>query len=65
MLRHRTRLCRKPDTWWYSREAQDRLAQVIVPDGSVWRYRYDTLGRRVGKQRTAANGVGDADGRPE
>ncbi|MCE0446194.1 hypothetical protein LT493_19485 [Streptomyces tricolor] len=27
------------------------------PDGTVWRYQYDALGRRIGKQRLAENGV--------
>ncbi|MGW5284358.1 putative T7SS-secreted protein [Streptomyces collinus] len=57
VLRQKTRLSRKPDTWRYSWDAEDRLTQVVTPDGTVWRYRYDALGRRVGKQRMAENGV--------
>ncbi|BCM69572.1 MULTISPECIES: putative T7SS-secreted protein [Streptomyces] len=57
VLRQRTRLSRKPDTWRYSWDAEDRLTQVVTPDGTVWRYQYDALGRRIGKQRLAENGV--------
>ncbi|MEU0009561.1 putative T7SS-secreted protein [Streptomyces sp. NPDC006314] len=57
VLRQKTRLSRKPDTWRYSWDAEDRLTQVVTPDGTVWRYQYDALGRRVGKQRIAENGV--------
>ncbi|MFF7976717.1 putative T7SS-secreted protein [Streptomyces sp. NPDC007905] len=57
VLRQKTRLSRKPDTWRYSWDAEDRLTQVTTPDGTVWRYEYDALGRRVGKQRMAENGV--------
>ncbi|MFE1315733.1 putative T7SS-secreted protein [Streptomyces sp. NPDC058755] len=57
VLRQKTRLSRKPDTWRYSWDAEDRLTQVLTPDGTVWRYQYDALGRRVSKQRIADNGV--------
>ncbi|MFI0808116.1 putative T7SS-secreted protein [Streptomyces echinatus] len=57
VLRQKTRLSRKPDTWRYTWDAEDRLTQVVTPDGTVWRYRYDALGRRIGKQRIAENGV--------
>ncbi|MEU7413449.1 putative T7SS-secreted protein [Streptomyces sp. NPDC042638] len=57
VLRQKTRLSRKPDTWRYSWDAEDRLTQVVTPDGTVWRYAYDALGRRVSKQHIAANGV--------
>ncbi|MFI5972698.1 putative T7SS-secreted protein [Streptomyces sp. NPDC051452] len=57
VLRQKTRLSRKPDTWRYSWDAEDRLTRVVTPDGTVWRYEYDALGRRVSKQRIAANGV--------
>ncbi|MEU2135062.1 putative T7SS-secreted protein [Streptomyces sp. NPDC018352] len=55
-LRQRTRLSRKPDTWRYEWDAEDRLAAVITPDGTRWRYRYDPLGRRTAKQRLADDG---------
>ncbi|MFI5681630.1 putative T7SS-secreted protein [Streptomyces cellulosae] len=57
VLRQKTRLSHKPDTWRYSWDAEDRLTQVVTPDGTVWRYQYDALGRRIGKQRIAGNGV--------
>ncbi|MFJ6405457.1 putative T7SS-secreted protein [Streptomyces hydrogenans] len=55
-LRRRTRLSRKPDTWRYEWDAEDRLASVVTPDGTRWRYRYDPLGRRTAKQRLTAEG---------
>ncbi|GAA1149984.1 RHS repeat-associated protein [Kitasatospora gansuensis] len=42
--------------WRYSWDAEDRLVQAVTPDGAVWRYRYDVLGRRVGKTRLADDG---------
>ncbi|MFE0174945.1 DUF6531 domain-containing protein [Streptomyces sp. NPDC059002] len=57
VLRQKTRLSRKPDTWRYAWDAEDRLASVITPDGTHWRYLYDPLGRRIAKQRLAADGV--------
>nr|WP_267887535.1 RHS repeat-associated core domain-containing protein [Streptomyces sp. XY332] len=57
VLRQKTRLSRKPDTWRYTWDAEDRLTSVTTPDGSVWRYRYDALGRRVSKQRLADCGL--------
>ncbi|MFB8401006.1 putative T7SS-secreted protein [Streptomyces sp. NPDC055912] len=53
VLRQKTRLSRKPDTWRYSWDAEDRLTSVVTPDGSVWRYQYDALGRRTSKQLLA------------
>ncbi|MFE3850487.1 putative T7SS-secreted protein [Streptomyces griseorubiginosus] len=50
-LRQKTRLSRKPDTWRYEWDAEDRLTAVTTPDGTRWRYRYDPLGRRIAKQR--------------
>ncbi|MEU0673014.1 putative T7SS-secreted protein [Streptomyces sp. NPDC006172] len=55
-LRQKTRLSRKPDTWRYTWDAEDRLTSVVTPDGTHWRYRYDPLGRRTAKQRLAADG---------
>ncbi|MEV6677650.1 putative T7SS-secreted protein [Streptomyces erythrochromogenes] len=54
ILRQRTRLSRKPDTWRYEWDAEDRLAALVTPDGTRWHYRYDALGRRIAKQRMAA-----------
>ncbi|MEU6059646.1 putative T7SS-secreted protein [Streptomyces sp. NPDC047097] len=56
-LRQKTRLSRKPDTWRYTWDAEDRLRSVRTPDGTLWRYTYDPLGRRTSKQRMAADGT--------
>ncbi|MFJ5138270.1 putative T7SS-secreted protein [Streptomyces sp. NPDC088707] len=56
VLRRRTRLSRKADTWHYTWDAEDRLVSVTTPDGTAWRYRYDALGRRIAKQRLGADG---------
>ncbi|MFC4464983.1 RHS repeat-associated core domain-containing protein [Streptomyces xiangluensis] len=55
-LRQKTRLSRKPDTWRYTWDAEDRLTSVVTPDGTLWRYTYDPLGRRTAKLRIAADG---------
>ncbi|MET8677591.1 putative T7SS-secreted protein [Streptomyces sp. NPDC004647] len=54
-LRQKTRLSRKPDTWRYTWDAEDRLTQVTTPDGQTWRYAYDPLGRRIAKRRIGAD----------
>lgn len=56
VLRQKTRLSRKPDTWRYAWDAEDRMSGVTTPDGTVWRYRYDALGRRTSKQRLTPPG---------
>ncbi|PJE96542.1 type IV secretion protein Rhs [Streptomyces carminius] len=55
-LRQRTRLSRKPDTWRYTWDTEDRLTTVTTPDGTRWRYLYDPLGRRTAKQRLTHTG---------
>jgi RHS repeat-associated protein len=55
-LRQKTRLSRKPDTWRYEWDTEDRLRAVTTPDGTRWRYLYDPLGRRIAKQRLAPDG---------
>ncbi|MFI6357947.1 RHS repeat-associated core domain-containing protein [Streptomyces sp. NPDC050743] len=55
-LRQKTRLSRKPDTWRYEWDAEDRLTSVVTPDGIRWRYTYDPLGRRTAKLRLAEDG---------
>ncbi|MGW2009872.1 putative T7SS-secreted protein [Streptomyces nigrescens] len=55
ILRQKNRLSRKPDTWRYTWNAEDRLTTVITPDGTTWRYLYDPLGRRIAKQRLTDN----------
>ncbi|MFD4629334.1 RHS repeat-associated core domain-containing protein [Streptomyces sp. NPDC058284] len=56
VLRQKARMSRKPDTWRYIWDPEDRLSSVTTPDGTVWRYRYDPLGRRIAKERLAADG---------
>ncbi|MGW3409806.1 RHS repeat-associated core domain-containing protein [Streptomyces sp. NPDC000888] len=56
VLRQKSRVSRKPDTWRYSWDAEDRLVSVITPDGTRWRYAYDPVGRRIAKQRLAPDG---------
>ncbi|MEW2401583.1 putative T7SS-secreted protein [Streptomyces sp. NPDC046862] len=53
ILRQKIRLSRKPDTWRYEWDAEDRLISVTTPDGTRWRYVYDPLGRRTAKMRLA------------
>ncbi|WP_435887007.1 RHS repeat-associated core domain-containing protein [Streptomyces microflavus] len=57
ILRQKTRLSRKPETWHYGWDAEDRLVSVTTPDGTRWRYRYDALGRRSSKQRLDEDGT--------
>lgn len=57
VLRQKARLSRKPDTWRYGWDAEDRLVSVTTPDGTRWRYLYDALGRRTAKQRLSADGT--------
>jgi RHS repeat-associated protein len=56
VTRQRVRISRKPDTWSYQWDADDRLTVVRTPDGTTWRYRYDPFGRRIAKQHLAADG---------
>ncbi|MFC8760124.1 putative T7SS-secreted protein [Streptomyces sp. NPDC057193] len=56
VLRQKTRLSRKADTWQYAWDAEDRLVSVTTPEGALWRYRYDALGRRIAKQRLSGDG---------
>ncbi|MEE1780658.1 DUF6531 domain-containing protein [Streptomyces sp. JV181] len=56
-LRQKVRLSRKPETWHYGWDTEDRLVSVTTPDGTRWRYLYDALGRRTSKQRLAADGT--------
>ncbi|MEU0838659.1 putative T7SS-secreted protein [Streptomyces sp. NPDC005962] len=55
-LRQKTRLPKKPDTWHYTWDTEDRLTNVTTPDGTVWRYLYDPFGRRTTKQCLTADG---------
>ncbi|WP_245880535.1 RHS repeat domain-containing protein [Streptomyces zhaozhouensis] len=49
-------MSKKPATWCYEWDAEDRLSSVVTPDGARWRYVYDALGRRVEKRRVDARG---------
>ncbi|MFJ6703555.1 MULTISPECIES: DUF6531 domain-containing protein [unclassified Streptomyces] len=57
VLRQKTRVSRKPDTWRYAWNSENRLVSVTVPDGTRYRYVYDPLGRRIAKTRLASDGV--------
>ncbi|MER6845629.1 putative T7SS-secreted protein [Streptomyces platensis] len=52
-LRQKSRISRKPDTWRYTWDAEDRLTAVSTPDGTTWRYLYDPFNRRIAKHRLA------------
>ncbi|TDC73500.1 putative adhesin [Streptomyces hainanensis] len=56
VLRQRKRLSGGIETWRYEWDAEDRLTAVVTPDGTRWRYRHDPFGRRIAKQRLAADG---------
>ncbi|SOD63648.1 RHS repeat-associated core domain-containing protein, partial [Streptomyces zhaozhouensis] len=56
VLRVKTRISRKPDTWQYTWDEEDRLTAVRTPDGAIWRYRYDPLGRRIEKEQLNEQG---------
>ncbi|GAA1271876.1 hypothetical protein GCM10009665_70000 [Kitasatospora nipponensis] len=45
-------------TWEYRWDGQDQLTEVVVPDGTLWRYGYDPLGRRIAKRHLTADGTG-------
>lgn len=39
-----------PQEWIYTWDERDQLKTVTRPDGSVWSYSYDALGRRIAKK---------------
>ncbi|WP_050515479.1 DUF6531 domain-containing protein [Streptomyces rimosus] len=55
-LRRITRLSRKPDVWRYTWDAEDRLVACSTPNGTIWHYTYDPMGRRTAKSRLAEDG---------
>ena len=58
LIRRRTHtLSGQVREWTYIWDADDRLASITTPDHQYWRYRYDPLGRRVGKQRLGPDGA--------
>ncbi|MER5412094.1 putative T7SS-secreted protein [Streptomyces virginiae] len=56
-VRRKKRISRKADTWHYVWDGEDRLSKVTTPDGTVWQYLYDPLGRRIAKQRLGEDGA--------
>ncbi|MGW7487207.1 DUF6531 domain-containing protein [Streptomyces sp. NPDC054786] len=56
-LRQKTRLSKKPDTWRYEWDAENRLTACTTPDGTRWTYTYDPLGRRTAKYRMGEDGA--------
>jgi RHS repeat-associated protein len=42
--------------WRYIWDIDDRLIGVVTPDGTSWTYRYDAIGRRIGKARLGPGG---------
>ncbi|MER5255660.1 DUF6531 domain-containing protein [Streptomyces sp. NPDC002855] len=57
VVRRKTRLSRKPDVWRYTWDGEDRLTSLTTPDGTIWKYLYDPLGRRTAKLRMAPDGA--------
>ncbi|MFG3066689.1 putative T7SS-secreted protein [[Kitasatospora] papulosa] len=55
-LRQKTRLSRKPDTWNYKWDAENRLISATTPNGNQWKYSYDPLGRRTAKEQLTSDG---------
>jgi len=39
-----------PEEWIYTWDERDQLTAITRPDGTVWNYRYDALGRRIAKE---------------
>jgi RHS repeat-associated protein len=55
-LRQQAGLSGRPEIWRYEWNADDDLTSVTTPDGTYWRYLYDPLSRRIGKQRLGPDG---------
>ncbi len=55
----------RPKIWQMQWDAQSRLVRLTTPDGAVWRYVYDALGRRIQRLKLIAGGKGAADAIPE
>ncbi|MFC8642193.1 putative T7SS-secreted protein [[Kitasatospora] papulosa] len=55
-VRQKTRLSRKPDTWNYKWDAENRLISATTPNGNQWKYSYDPLGRRTAKEQLTSDG---------
>lgn len=39
----------RPQRWEYRWDSRDRLVEARTPEGQIWRYSYDPLGRRIRK----------------
>lgn len=50
--------------WGFVWTSEDRLASMTTPEGEVWHYRYDALGRRLTKQRVEPGNTRAAKGSP-
>ena len=46
----------RPRIWRMEWDAHDRLIRLVAPDGTIWRYDYDALGRRVRRLRVLEGG---------
>ncbi|WP_187794956.1 RHS repeat-associated core domain-containing protein [Paracoccus amoyensis] len=46
----------RPRIWKMAWDANDRLVRLTTPDGAVWRYEYDALGRRIRRMRVIDGG---------
>lgn len=57
VARHKARLSREPDVWQYSWDAEDRLIACRTPDGALWQYSYDPLGRHPVKDQVDEGGA--------
>ncbi len=56
----------RPKIWQMQWDARGRLVRLATPEGSVWRYVYDVLGRRIQRLKLIAGGKeGAADAIPE
>ncbi|MCX5309257.1 DUF6531 domain-containing protein [Streptomyces sp. NBC_00160] len=53
VARHRTTLSGRKEAWRYTWDAENRMTSCRTPDGVLWRYDYDPLGRRTAKHRMA------------
>jgi RHS repeat-associated protein len=47
----------KVRSWAFTWDAEDRLTEVVTPDGDHWRYRYDPIGRRIAKEHYGEDGT--------
>jgi RHS repeat-associated protein len=46
--------------WTYTWDADNHLVKAALPDGTVWQYGYDALGRRIAKSRLDSPETGTA-----